>query len=178
MGIVDAYPAKWLPVDTVSGGRIGIDYPHHEIHEGKHFTFSYSKALSAGSVNAVAITTPTAGTGYVHLVAGLQASLSGTFVFSQNASVSGGSALTAWNNDLSSTNTSGTTIVGTPTVTTYGTAISSMVVGSNDNPTNVGGNAESRNEFILATATTYMLYFTANATSTYTSINGAFYVES
>jgi hypothetical protein len=36
---------------------------------------------------------------------------------------------------------------------------------------------ESRNEFILATSSTYVIYFTANATSTYTSINTAFYVE-
>lgn len=174
--MIDSHAPQYLPLDG-RGGRVTIDYPHHEIHAGNHYIFSYSKALSAGSVMAVAITTPTSSVGHLHFVAGLQASLSGTFVFAQNASLSGGSALTAWNNDRSSSNTSGSVIVGTPTVTTYGTAISSVVIGSNDNPTAVGGFAESRNEFILATSSTYILYFTANATSTFTSLNGSFYVD-
>ena len=175
MGLLDSNAEKLLPLDTKTGARLGIDYPHHEIHEGHNYTISYSKAISAGSVLAVAITTPA--TSRFHCVAALQSSLSGTFIFAQNASVSGGSTLTIWNNDLQSTSTSGAAIVGTPTVTTYGTAISTYIIGTNDKQNGVGGTGESRNEYILATATTYILYFTANATSTFSSINISYYVK-
>ena len=173
MGLIDVYPEKWLPLDP-SGARMTIDHPHHEIHEGNHYTVSYSKALSAGSVLAVTVTTPS--TVRYHFIAALQSSLSGTFVFAQNASVSSGSVLTVWNNDLASTNTSGSVIWGTPIVTTYGTAISTYILGTNDKHNGVGGTGESRNEFILATSSTYILYFTANATSTFSSISLSYYV--
>lgn len=176
MGELDARPGKWLPID-VGGARVGIDYAHHEIHDGNHYTVSYSKAISAGSVISVAITTPTSGTGYVHFTGAFQSSLSGTFVFSQNASISSGSALNVFNNNLNSAKTSGTVVVGTPTVTTYGTAITTVVIGTNDKQTSIGGGNEARQEFILATNSTYIIYFTANATSTYSSINLGYYLS-
>jgi hypothetical protein len=175
MGLLETRPSQWLPIDDLDEARICIDLMHHEIHEANNYTVSYSKAISAGSVLAVAITTPTSHR--MHLIGGLQSSLSGTFIFSQGASISSGSALTIWNNDLSSTNTSGSVIVGTPVVTTYGTVISTYIIGTNDKQNGIGGSGESRNEFILATSSTYILYFTANATSTFSSINISYYME-
>jgi len=154
---------------------VSIDYVHEEIHEGKHYSCSYSKAISAGSVLAVVFTTPASKK--VHMTSAFQSSLSGTFIFGQNATYSAGSTLTVWNNNLNSSSTSGTVFVGTPTISTYGTAISTFIVGTNDKQTPIGGDGASRFEFILATSSTYVLYFTANATSTYSSINTAFYVE-
>jgi hypothetical protein len=154
---------------------VSIDYVHEEIHEGKHYTCSYSKAISAGSVLAIVVTTPASKD--VHFTAGFQSSLSGTLIFAQNTTYSAGSALTVWNNKLSSSDNSGCTFVGTPTITTYGTAISTIVIGTNDKQTPIGGGMESRSEYILATSSTYVIYFTANATSTYSSINATFYVE-
>ena len=154
---------------------VSIDYVHEEIHEGKHYVCSYSKAISAGSVLAVVFTTPSAKS--IHFSAGFQSSLSGTLIFGQNATYSAGSALTVWNNKRSDADNSKCVVVGTPTITTYGTAISTIVIGTNDKQTPIGGGMESRNEFILATSSTYVIYFTANATSTYTSLNTAFYVE-
>lgn len=154
-----------------------IDWPHEKIHEGKHYTFTYSKALSAGSVLSVAITTPTSDVGIYHFVAAVESNLAGTWYFTEGASISGGSALTAYNNNRISSNTSGSTIKGSPTVTTYGTVyLETHSVGSNTTPHTLGGNAEVRNEYILASSTTYMLYFQANATSTYAAITSAFYI--
>lgn len=178
MGIVDSYPGKWLPIDDYTGARVDIDVVHSQIHNGKHYTTVYSKALSAGSNLAVAITTPTAGTGYVHFVAGVDSNLSGTWYFTEGASISAGSTLTAYNNNRISTSTAGTVTVGTPTVTTYGTVIETHVVGTNTTPSQTGGGTKSRNEYILATASTYMVYFTANATSTFSAITFSYYVES
>jgi hypothetical protein len=175
MGLLDAYPERWLPTDSLTGARLSIDYPHHEIHAGNHYTVSYSKALSAGSVLAVLITSPAIGN--MHVTAGMQTSLSGTFTFSQNPSTSVGSTLTIWNNNLTSANTSGSVFIGTPSITTVGTTISTFILGTNDKQNGVGGTADSRNEFILATSTSYLLAFTANATSTYSSINVSYYVE-
>lgn len=177
MGITDSHPYKWLPVDEYVGGRVGVDIVHNKVHAGEHYTVTYSKSLSAGSQLAVAITTPTAGTGYLHFVAGIDANLSGTWYFTEGASVSVGSALTAYNNNRVSTNTAGTTIVGTPTVTTYGTVLETHVVGTNTTPSATGGDITQRHEYILATATTYMVYFQANATSTFTAITATFYLN-
>lgn len=165
----------------MSGGvvrSVSIDYPHEKIHEGNHYTCTYSKALSAGSVLAIAITTPTtASQGNYHFVAGVDANLSGVWYLTESGSVSGGSALTAYNNKRISTATAGATIVGTPTVTTYGTVyLETHYVGSNTTPQRTGGSAEQRNEYILASSTTYMVYFVANATSTYAAITAAFYI--
>lgn len=175
MGITDSAPGQWLPIDAL-GARITIDYPHHEIHEGNHFTCSYSKALSAGSVLSVNITTPTSGTGYIHYIAIVESNLSGTWVLGETSSVSGGSALDVYNNNRGSTTTSGAVIVGTPTVTTYGTVIETHVMGSNSGPSRTGGAAEIRGEYILATDTSYIVYFTANATSTFSCITSSFYL--
>lgn len=175
--MTNAHAPQYLPIDSIANARVGIDYPHSRIHSGNHFICSYSKSLSAGSVLAVAITTPTSGTGYIHYTATLEANLSGTWVISESASVSGGSALTVFNNDRSSAATSGTTIVGTPTVTTYGTSLETHIVGTNSVTSPAGGLSIQRGEYILATATTYVVYFTANATSTYSSITSSFYLD-
>lgn len=135
------------------------------------YAVSYSKAVSAGSYLSVVFTTPATAAGTYHMVANCESNLAGTFTFTTAASVSAGSALTAVNTNRNSSSTSGSTIVGTPTITTYGTALETHVRGANGNPSKIANG----DEYILAPSTSYGFYFIANATSTYSAINLYFY---
>lgn len=141
---------------------------------GSKYVVSYSKAISAGSYISVVLTTPATAAGTLHLAAKAESNLAGTFTFTTGASSSGGSALTSYNTNLNSSATSGTSIYGTPTITTYGTAIETHVRGSNNPPTNIAGGEGG--EYVLAPSTSYGLHFLALATSTYAAITAAFYL--
>jgi hypothetical protein len=177
MGLLDSNAPTWLPLDDHSGARITIDYPHHEIHAGKHYTVSYPKVINSGSVSSIVITTPASSVGVVHLIGLSESSLAGSWVLGEGASTSVGSALTAYNNNRISANTSGTVIVGSPSVTTVGTTLESHVVGADSGPSRTGGTAENRGEWILAGSTSYILQYTSAAASNSTNLMFSFYVE-
>jgi hypothetical protein len=177
MGILDSNAPKWLPLDDRSGARVCIEYPHHEIHEGNFFTVAYSKTINSGSVTSIMITTSALSAGVVHFIAQVEASLAGTWIFAESTSASVGSALTAYNNNRLSSNTSGTVIVGSPTITTTGTTLETHVVGTDAPSTRTGGSSDSRGEWILAASTSYIVHFTSSAASNATNLVLSFYVE-
>jgi hypothetical protein len=177
MGILDSNAPKWLPLDDRSGARVCIDYPHHEIHEGNHYTVAYSKTINSGSVSSIMITTSALSSGVVHLVAISESSLAGTWLFAEGTSASVGSALTVFNNNRISANTSGTVIVGSPTVTTVGTTLETHVIGADSGASRTGGTAENRGEWILSASTSYIIQFTSSAASNPVNLMFSFYVE-
>lgn len=177
MGLTDSHAGKFLPLEDISGNRRIIDPSHEAIHEGRHFTVSYDKFVAtSGSVSSIVITAPaTASSKYIHFVCGVESDKAATWKLYKGSSVSGGSALTSYNNRLSSTNT-GATVVANPTFTTYGTAIESHIIGSSGNPVSAtGGGVESRNEWILQPGSVYTILVTTGAASANTVINVPYY---
>lgn len=179
MGLVDSRPDVWLPIDEVSGNRDTIESVHGRIHAGTHFTLTYNKIIGAGSTVSVMMTTPATATGQIiHFVAGVECDKAATWTFSQ-CSASGGSALTAYNNNLNSALTNPATLVANPTITTVGTVYETHIIGTSGNPTSLtGGGVEQRNEWDLSPAKQYLIQITTVAASSNTVINMPYYYRS
>ena len=176
MGILDSFPGQWMPVDPISGNRLIIEPVHGAIHDGVHFTANHNKLLGSGSTLSMMITTPaTAQNQTIHFVCGVECSKAATWTLSQ-CSASVGSAYTAYNNNLSSSNADPATIVLNPTITTYGTILETHTIGTSGNPNSVsGGGVEQRNEWLLAPAKQYLVNVTTYAASSDTVINMPYY---
>lgn len=147
--------------------QVGIDFPHHQIHEGNHFFASDYVDLNTAGTLILAISTAS-GTGTdVHFRSDITAAAATTMTLYEGATVSGGTTITAINNNRGSSNTSELTIVKDPTITVSGTVISNNKVGSTSgNPHNLyGGHADRDSELILKDNTTYLYYITSNADS-------------
>ena len=140
---------------------------------GSRYSVSYSKAISAGSYLTMVFTTPATASGTIVMSGVIESNLAGTATFAKSASVSAGSTLTASDTNLNSDATSGSVIVGTPTVTTYGTVLETHVRGANNTPIYIGGFPGA--EYTLSPSTSYSFKFQALATSTYSAINLYFY---
>jgi len=83
-----------------------------------------------------------------------------------SALVSGGTVLTAFNNNRNSATVSDAIIIGDPTATTVGTFIGSHVIGSTTGGASKSGGTSSVNKYQLKQNTTYLLKFIADADNT------------
>lgn len=169
-----------LPQDPVSGNVKIIEPEHGVIHDGVHYTVNYDKTLaSVGSTVSIAITTPAASEDkYLHFVCSVEADKKVNWTFSEGASISGGSSITSLNNmrPAAAVYLSPATVVANPVVTTAGTVLETHITGSAGTPqSKVGGNANVRNEWVLAAATTYLILATATEAATETIITTPYY---
>ena len=174
MGLIDTHPGTYLP--RIDGSFRSIDHAHAELHEGKHFTFSQTQAV-ATTVVSVLITTPAASE--MHTVFGIGAGAAASWTFSEapNATVTGATAMVAYNNNRQVTTTSGAVIVSKPTYTSAGTVLQKGYIGAYTNPAKGSGDTgDIRNEWILKASTKYLIQVTPVATGTI-EISGSFYTE-
>jgi hypothetical protein len=178
MGVIDSYPEKWLPVDPISGNRLIIEPEHGAIHDGVHFTLDYYKELvSVGSTSTVMFTSPaTATSQFIHFVCGVEADKAIDWYLHEGTTASGGSAITAYNNHRTSTNTNPVTIVANPIVTSNGTILEQHIAGSASTPqSNTGGGVVARNEWLLKPATNYLIRVVGTVATTKSVINAPYY---
>lgn len=139
-------------------GLIGIDLPHHEIHEGNYFSAT-SVAATAIADNAKIsfyISVPSdkkahavfiaacGGDALFFLLSGCTVSAKGTTVSSYN-----------WNR--SSSRTSGVSVWNTPTVGLSGTTFFQTYLPGGAKASAVGGSINGRQEIILAPSTKYLM---------------------
>jgi len=177
MGLIDSNAETWLPLDP-SGGRTIIDWVHHEIHEGCHFTVSRTATMDTVTTNTVTITTPASAVGYIHMVAQIELTAAGSWTFNESPQATDGSAITAINNDRNSTTTSGSTIkAGAVVWTSAGTVIETHYVGANNPASKLGGGADTREEYILKPSTMYAVRVLNNAATCYSVVNLHYYLE-
>ena len=175
MGLIDTHPGTYLP--RVDGSFRVIDHSHAEIHEGNHFTFAQTQATTTTAVS-VLITTPAASEFHTVFSIGAGAAASWTFSEAPNATVTGATAMIAYNNNRQSTTTSGAVVVSKPTFTSTGTVLQKGYIGAYTNPAkSSGGAGDERNEWILKASTKY-LWRVVPSTGSTIAIAGAFYVES
>ena len=174
MGLIDTHPGTYLP--RVDGSFRVIDHSHAEIHNGVHYTFSQTQATTTTAVS-VLITTPAASEFHTVFSIGAGAAASWTFSEAPNATVTGATAMVAYNNNRQSTTTSGAVVVSKPTFTSTGTVLQKGYIGAYTNPAKGNGDVgEIRNEWILKASTKYLIQATPVATGTI-EISGAFYAE-
>lgn len=144
-----------------------IDKVHYEIHEGGHYTASYSTSGTAGSTTYFIV--QLASTAAIpHFVPSISADVLGTYSFSIDATVSSSyTAITPYNNHLRSTKTSVLNVGVMPTssgasTATYGTIVDTQWVGGTGVGVNkISGTAGGRVEWVLKNTTKYCVRFTS-----------------
>jgi len=194
MGLQSSWPGKYGPqVDTTTGNQkveenraydsisnavVSIDGTHERIHSGYGMVAIHQTAHGTATAATMLITTVTAQN--PHVVLAVSADKGGKWTFSEAPNASGGSAITSYNRDRSSSLTAGTTITHTATYVSAGTILDRGVVGAaGGNPNSVtGGGSIERPEWILAASTIYLVRFVADNATTVTNIRAEYYYES
>ena len=147
----------------------GIDISHNKLHEGDHYYFDFtSGALNSTDTYELLVVTPNT-TKWSHLLFDIQSPLGITFEIFEGTDSTGGTSITAFNNNRNSVNTSGMTITHTPVITTAGTLIKSRKAGTSTAAFRTSGLIRDDNEFIAKQNTKYLIRITSNVNSNYVS---------
>ena len=126
------------------------------------FTATRKDSVGTGTASSVLITAPATGSVYLH--AEISAKKAGELTFSTAPNASGGTTVTSYSMDRSSSSTASTTITHTATWLSSGTVLENHIFGGIESERFIGG---TRNlEWKLNASTLYLLYFTADGATT------------
>jgi len=155
------------PIDTVSEAVEVIDYAHHEVHEGDHYTFSaFDSDLDDAAVLEFIVTTPDT-TRWSHMVGTIIGALHTDFYMYEDTTHSTGAAQSVLNNNRNSSNTAGTTVHASGGGGADGTLLFStsfgIDTGSGSNTRTGGGGARAENEWMLKQNTKYLFRITSHS---------------
>lgn len=164
-------------IDEVDQAKIGIDLPHHEIHEGNHYTCNaLDEDVDIASPKIIRCTTPNTST-RIHWLTEVSANGAAKVEFFENPTINAaGSAMAENNNDRNSLNTAEVICREDATTTDDGTLLFSRFIGG----TGVGGTSTSgeigtRQEWILKQNEDYIIKVTVEANDTKVSISNTWY---
>lgn len=171
----------------ISGGKVeidsekylvGISLPHHKVHEGIHYSFSdVDTDVDISGPKYWRLTTPDNDIEF-HITIGIAASAGVTVELFENPTISGaGTALSIYNNDRRSGNTTTATAFYDSTTSADGTLIYTTKVGSAGPGVvqRIGGNTRNEAEWILKHNEDYLVKVTADADNTEVILNVEFY---
>ncbi len=154
-------PSNNMKKDPATGTLQTIDYVHHEVHDGRHFTFSaYDNDLDTDGVIEYILTTPDT-TRWSHIVFTFFGALETLFELYETTTHALGALQTSYNNDRNSSNTAGMTIHANGGTGADGTLIDAVSVGVDDgggaNRVAGGGASRGDQEWILKQNTKYLV---------------------
>ena len=164
-------------VDDIDDALTTIELPHHEVHEGNHYTATDSATINAGVLNRKVwrFTTPNNAT-QCHLILTFTSSLSGLLTFNENPTLNvAGAGLTEINNNRNSVKTAQLTAFKDTTLTGDGTPLSVLVIGTSAPATRIGGIGRISTEWILKMNEDYVLIFQADNANTLISVVAEWY---
>jgi hypothetical protein len=154
-----------------------IDFEHHEIHEGDHFSVTGFESVNSGaSVNFVTQTPNT--TKWTHMTFDVQGTSQTEIRVYEGATWSGGTSSSPINNNRNSATTSTLTVSYKPTVTASGTLIYSQSRGLKGATPAVAdnvGNIVRTHELILKSGTSYLWAIKSADDSNVISYQGHWY---
>jgi hypothetical protein len=160
----------WTEVITKALRCIPSD--HAYIHDGKQF-YAYHKAdITAGATLKFTFTTPAASTGkYVHFRPSVISSSGDKLSMTMTeipTSVSGGSAMTAYNRNRLSTATCGCALASGVTLTESATVVDASFIGGGTGVggTRSGAEAQENDEIVLKQDTVYSITLTNDSSAT------------
>jgi hypothetical protein len=153
----------WIGAVSQSTGAVKmLDYAHHEIHAGSHFTTHAEATLASDATLSISITTPNT-TKWAHMVVRARSSGEANIDFLEASTYSAGSALTAQNRNRNSANTTTlTAIVKDATNDDTGSSFYMEHFGSGQV---VGGTSRGDQEWVLKQNTKYSFLLTSEANS-------------
>jgi hypothetical protein len=153
-------------VDSSTNCLTILDYAHHEIHSGSHYFCAYSALKANTETIEVRFATPDTTT-WAHMTIDVECALAGTVEMWEATTKThvALNAITPWNRNRNSTNSSGLTICHTPGGAEAAAAGLTEYVGAASVSGRVagGGEATSRAEFVLKQNTAYLLRATSRA---------------
>ena len=154
-----------------------IDYSRYEVHGGSHYyVCGYSVVASGDSLDFQLTTSNTRK--WIHMTFQIEGTQETTIEIFETATVaSDGDAITAYNNNRNSSNTTSLTLLQEGgTVSAIGTLIYSELIGVAGNPTQARqGISERDNEIILKQNTTYRFVLTSGGNDNNMSYCGEWY---
>jgi hypothetical protein len=158
------------------GAPIMIDIDHHEVHCGDSYTATRSVDLTNGASDTIIMNVPNNATKRYHMVITCTTELEADYAIYEGAStVADGTAMTNFNRDRNSANTSTLAITHTPNTPTGGTLIYSDHWGAGRT---AGGETRGQQEIILKNNTKYRVVITnSTANNNYVSWKFAHYVH-
>lgn len=171
-GMISDTVSRSVRSDSSTHALVGIDYDHHEIHDGTAFMAATSSgSLASAATHTLAITTPNTAV-RVHITNQAESTGEVTIEWIEGVTVTvAGTALTIYNRRRDSATASACTAQINPTFT-GGTTIRTFRTGSGKT---IGGWLRSTSEWILQPGVTYALRVTSQAAGVYVEIKSDWY---
>lgn len=157
--------------DDITGVSIGINYPHHEIHEGDAYTAEVVATGGDGTKATITFTTPDTAK-YMHIIVHARSNVEAHYTLGEGPTIGDGTGtnFTVYNRNRNSSNASG--VLGTKavtacqmtegaTVSNFGTILEEIHFGNGK----VGGESRGNDEWILKRNTTYAIECESEAAS-------------
>jgi len=167
-------------MDRITGATTTIDYEHHEIHGGSHFTLCGFDTIDEDETIDFVIQTPDT-TKWAHMTFQASGTTQLEFNVYRTPTVTGGTgtAQTPLNNNENSSTASTLTILRDPTITNAGTELplgsSSGLQAATPSRANSEGLIGRNRELILRQNTTYLFRFTSRGDGNIVSFCGSWY---
>lgn len=149
--------------NVFAGAALVIDVDHHEIHCGDSYMATRSVDLGNGAADTIILNVPNESIRRYHMVLAVTSELECNLdIYEGATTVADGTALTQYNRDRNSANTTGITTFHTPNTPAGGTLIETRHWGSGKSS---GGETRGQQEIILKNNTKYRLVATNSTTS-------------
>lgn len=141
------------------------DQDSYEVTLGYRFSAFTLETVSATSgTSIIVLTSNSVKTCFAWF--SIEVDKAGLYELYENPVCSGGSAITAINNNRNSSITADLTLVHNPTIATVGTFMGAHIIGSTTGGASKSGGSSTVNKYELKLNTSYMLRFTADADNT------------
>ena len=145
-----------IRIDAATNTLQTIGYEHHEIHSGSHFYICGHQAMSNGEVVDFTVVTPNT-TEWAHMTFSIEGTGAISLEIHEGATVDvAGTAVSVFNNNRNSANTTSLTVREGDTFTGEGTLIYAQQVGANK----VAGSVQRDREIVLDQNNTYIFRIT------------------
>ncbi len=146
-----------IAIDEISRAIVSIDFEHHKIHEGNHFTILDIDDLGNAEVHDMLVVTPDT-TEWAHMVWEIEHELETLIQFYMGTTYSDiGIIESSFNRNGNSINTATTLVYHDATITGVGTLVGAIQQGAGKK---AGGSDRQSNEFILKQNTVYLIRIT------------------
>ena len=166
-----------LQLDNATWAVNAITYEHHEIHDGNHYYVCDASTVASGDSLDFQLTTPNT-TKWLHMTFNIEGTQQTTIEIFEDANVdSDGNAVTAYNNDRNSANTTDLVLIQEGgTVNSVGTIIYTQTFGVAGNPNRAKQGIDDRDkEIILKQNSTYRFVITSGGNGNVITYCGEWY---
>lgn len=149
-------------VDSYVSALQCIDVEHHEVHEGEMFTLSNLASLANGATSEILFVVGPTKNPHIRFEA-IADGVTNLYFYETPTYSSTGIAITEYDMNRSTANSSEGTFYSDPTITNAGTALITGYIAGGEKSFRTGGEVRSGSEFVLATSEVYLFRVVNNS---------------